>query len=281
MCNEPPTGNEKLPPSPPGGAPHSRINTSSDDTRSTPTAEPLAIKHQNQNQNQNQPQNWHAPGNLPILHNPVPGYIPAGPQPHLNMAPVVLPPVTTPHHAEVPSGTLKPQLPPLRHMFPPPVVASSSPAPMQPKPMIGSSGFPLNMGPSPRGFPLPANLSQAQESLRDTAAMTQHSPSMQVRAKSEDSEVNEADQNVAMSVFMAESDAAPIELANGRFQCPLCPKSYKYSKHVRRHIINHTNIYPYSCPRCHAPFRRKDARRRHIQRIHPELPSSSYMHLRE
>lgn len=58
----------------------------------------------------------------------------------------------------------------------------------------------------------------------------------------------------------------PIELPNGRFQCPDCDKCYKYRKHVRRHYLSHTTFRPFSCPFCAQSFHRLDSRTRHISR---------------
>lgn len=56
----------------------------------------------------------------------------------------------------------------------------------------------------------------------------------------------------------------------GKFQCPLCGKLYKWLRHLNRHrdICGDKNNPKFSCPICKSAFTRADTLTRHYKRKH-------------
>ena len=48
-----------------------------------------------------------------------------------------------------------------------------------------------------------------------------------------------------------------IEKEPRRFQCNVCPKSFKQAGHLKEHQMSHSGIFPYNCEDCKKGFRRE------------------------
>lgn len=51
-------------------------------------------------------------------------------------------------------------------------------------------------------------------------------------------------------------------------KCPQCGKTFPWASSLRRHLMTHTGLKPYSCASCKAPFTTKSNLERHILRRH-------------
>jgi hypothetical protein len=62
------------------------------------------------------------------------------------------------------------------------------------------------------------------------------------------------------------------DLSSGSLKCEVCCKSFMHKKHLRRHMIIHSNLREYVCQDCGKSFRRKDNLQSH-RRLHTgEMP---------
>ncbi|KAL9026497.1 MAG: hypothetical protein Q9196_004846 [Gyalolechia fulgens] len=59
---------------------------------------------------------------------------------------------------------------------------------------------------------------------------------------------------------------APVKDADGKFPCEHCNKNYLHAKHLKRHLLRHTGVRPYSCGLCEDTFSRSDILKRHFQK---------------
>ncbi|ANB14473.1 hypothetical protein AWJ20_2065 [Sugiyamaella lignohabitans] len=53
---------------------------------------------------------------------------------------------------------------------------------------------------------------------------------------------------------------------SGKYECPICQKSYVHFKHLRRHNRQHTGYRPHVCHICRDTFCRSDILKRHYER---------------
>ena len=53
-------------------------------------------------------------------------------------------------------------------------------------------------------------------------------------------------------------------------QCKLCMKVFPHRAHLKEHEVSHLDEHPYSCPKCHTKFKRKNAWKKHMRTIHPK-----------
>ncbi|KAL8904059.1 MAG: hypothetical protein Q9207_003520 [Kuettlingeria erythrocarpa] len=60
--------------------------------------------------------------------------------------------------------------------------------------------------------------------------------------------------------------STPAKDAEGKFPCEHCPKNYLHAKHLKRHLLRHTGVRPYSCGLCEDTFSRSDILKRHFQK---------------
>ncbi|MCJ1342718.1 hypothetical protein MMC31_000906 [Peltigera leucophlebia] len=58
----------------------------------------------------------------------------------------------------------------------------------------------------------------------------------------------------------------PIKDENGKYPCSYCAKTYLHAKHLKRHMLRHTGIRPYSCGLCKDTFSRSDILKRHFSK---------------
>ncbi|KAL8934789.1 MAG: hypothetical protein Q9216_005730 [Gyalolechia sp. 2 TL-2023] len=58
----------------------------------------------------------------------------------------------------------------------------------------------------------------------------------------------------------------PVKDAEGKFPCEHCNKNYLHAKHLKRHLLRHTGVRPYSCGLCEDTFSRSDILKRHFQK---------------
>lgn len=58
----------------------------------------------------------------------------------------------------------------------------------------------------------------------------------------------------------------PPKDADGKYPCPHCAKSYLHAKHLKRHLLRHTGVRPYTCGLCKDTFSRSDILKRHFQK---------------
>lgn len=66
-------------------------------------------------------------------------------------------------------------------------------------------------------------------------------------------------------IATTETRPEPIHIKNGRYQCRVCPRTFKFSKHARRHMMKHTGQKPYQCAMCAKRFVRQDTCQRHMK----------------
>lgn len=59
--------------------------------------------------------------------------------------------------------------------------------------------------------------------------------------------------------------------------CPYCGRSIAGTTDMRRHILTHTGVKPYTCSLCGARFGRNFSYRRHMKVVHKE-PQPSKRH---
>uniref|UniRef100_A0A034VMC7 Zinc finger protein 445 n=1 Tax=Bactrocera dorsalis TaxID=27457 RepID=A0A034VMC7_BACDO len=52
---------------------------------------------------------------------------------------------------------------------------------------------------------------------------------------------------------------------DGRYHCNKCPKDFAWKKDAKRHLLLHSNIYPYKCTECSRLFQRKDKFDKHME----------------
>ncbi|KAL8652633.1 MAG: hypothetical protein Q9210_002576 [Variospora velana] len=60
--------------------------------------------------------------------------------------------------------------------------------------------------------------------------------------------------------------STPAKDAEGKFPCEHCNKNYLHAKHLKRHLLRHTGVRPYSCGLCEDTFARSDILKRHFQK---------------
>ncbi|KAF6224765.1 hypothetical protein HO133_009959 [Letharia lupina] len=58
----------------------------------------------------------------------------------------------------------------------------------------------------------------------------------------------------------------PPKDAEGKYPCPHCNKNYLHAKHLKRHLLRHTGVRPYTCGLCKDTFSRSDILKRHFQK---------------
>ena len=60
--------------------------------------------------------------------------------------------------------------------------------------------------------------------------------------------------------------------AKRRWQCPMCPRSYKSKPTLKTHLQLECNVEPqFKCHRCGRPFRHKQNLKKHLLALHKEL----------
>lgn len=52
---------------------------------------------------------------------------------------------------------------------------------------------------------------------------------------------------------------------DGRYHCNKCSKSFAWKKDAKRHLLLHSDIYPYECTECTRRFQRKDKFDKHVE----------------
>ncbi|KAL8947190.1 MAG: hypothetical protein Q9222_006498 [Ikaeria aurantiellina] len=62
------------------------------------------------------------------------------------------------------------------------------------------------------------------------------------------------------------ASSTPVKDAEGKFPCEHCNKNYLHAKHLKRHLLRHTGVRPYSCGLCEDTFSRSDILKRHFQK---------------
>ena len=62
----------------------------------------------------------------------------------------------------------------------------------------------------------------------------------------------------------------PITLGDGYWKCPFCSKTSSTAQNIKRHIVTHSSVKPFSCNVCGNAFKRKDVLQKHLRRFHPE-----------
>ncbi|KAL8754164.1 MAG: hypothetical protein Q9184_005201 [Pyrenodesmia sp. 2 TL-2023] len=60
--------------------------------------------------------------------------------------------------------------------------------------------------------------------------------------------------------------STPAKDSEGKFPCEHCHKNYLHAKHLKRHLLRHTGVRPYSCGLCEDTFSRSDILKRHFQK---------------
>lgn len=58
----------------------------------------------------------------------------------------------------------------------------------------------------------------------------------------------------------------PPKDEEGKYPCPHCNKNYLHAKHLKRHLLRHTGVRPYTCGLCKDTFSRSDILKRHFQK---------------
>ncbi|KAI4163300.1 MAG: hypothetical protein LQ342_003035 [Letrouitia transgressa] len=64
----------------------------------------------------------------------------------------------------------------------------------------------------------------------------------------------------------SKASTTPTKDNDGKFPCEHCAKTYLHAKHLKRHLLRHTGVRPYSCGLCHDTFSRSDILKRHFQK---------------
>ncbi|KAI1839301.1 hypothetical protein JX266_014488, partial [Neoarthrinium moseri] len=62
------------------------------------------------------------------------------------------------------------------------------------------------------------------------------------------------------------STVIPQKVADGKFPCPHCTKTYLHAKHLKRQLLRHTGDRPYTCVLCRVTVSRSDILKRHFQK---------------
>ena len=72
-------------------------------------------------------------------------------------------------------------------------------------------------------------------------------------------------------------DFPEIVKVQGKFQCPLCEKSYAFKHSAKAHLSTHNKNMKYSCKLCPAKFAYASSLNGHTKKQHPESMSKEYV----
>jgi len=112
----------------------------------------------------------------------------------------------------------------------------------------------LNQNPLSRGF---IGRNQADSRFKPNTMpplmKSYQSPSVSL---SKEQEVNDRSKS-GLPPLEVKHKIDKIEKEPRRFQCNVCPKSFKQAGHLKEHQMSHSGIFPYNCEDCKKGFRRE------------------------
>ena len=73
----------------------------------------------------------------------------------------------------------------------------------------------------------------------------------------------------SLEKYLKQHQKSSCHLTEKQYECSVCLKKYFSEYGLRRHLLNHENVYPFKCDDCEKCFKRRDNLKRH-QKIHME-----------
>ena len=125
----------------------------------------------------------------------------------------------------------------------------------------GSQNLPVNITPTTD------YTDTLQDSQQNDSSLEQAALSYQTFNESE-STISQLEESI--------QDFPEITKVNGKFQCPLCEKSYAFKHSAKAHLSTHNKNMKFECKLCPAKFSYASSLNGHVKKHHPDSMSKEY-----